>query len=392
MRVGIDATSCVNARGYGRFTREVLRALAPLACKHELVCLLDEQSFGAFDVSAPNVTPVVVPQFAPPAIAAAADGARSVGDLLRMTRAAQRARLDVFFAPTVYTYFPLPPRLPALVTIHDAIAERFPELTLGSRRARMFWRAKVALGCWQARLILTVSDFAAREIADVLHLPPARIRVATEAPSALYRPSESRAQIEAVAARVGLPPAASWFLYVGGLNPHKYVDTIVAAHARVLANRTGQRPYLVIAGPGTRDVFLANRAAVDQAIAAHGTADHVRWTGFLEDEDLRHLHSGALALLLVSASEGFGLPAVEAAACGTPVIATTASPLPELLAGGGLFVEPRDINGIAAAMQQLMDDEPGRLALGAIAKHRAGLLSWDRCARAVLSAIEETAA
>jgi len=392
MRVGIDATSCVNARGYGRFTREVLRALAPLACKHELVCLLDEQSFGAFDVSAPNVTPVVVPQLAPPAIAAAADGARSVGDLLRMTRAAQRARLDVFFAPTVYTYFPLPPRLPALVTIHDAIAERFPELTLGSRRARMFWRAKVALGCWQARLILTVSDFAAREIADVLHLPPARIRVATEAPSALYRPSESRAQIEAVAARVGLPPAASWFLYVGGLNPHKYVDTIVAAHARVLANRTGQRPYLVIAGPGTRDVFLANRAAVDQAIAAHGTADHVRWTGFLEDEDLRHLHSGALALLLVSASEGFGLPAVEAAACGTPVIATTASPLPELLAGGGLFVEPRDINGIAAAMQQLMDDEPGRLALGAIAKHRAGLLSWDRCARAVLSAIEETAA
>ena len=85
------------------------------------------------------------------------------------------------------------------------------------------------------------------------------------------------------------------------------------------------------------------------------------------------------------------LPAVEAAACGTPVIATTASPLPELLAGGGLFVAPRDINGIAAAMQRLMDDEPGRLALGATARHRAGLLSWDRCARAVLSAIEETA-
>lgn len=391
MRVGIDATSCANARGYGRFTREVVRALAPLASDHELVCLLDEQSFGAFDVSAPNVTPVVVPQLVPPATAAAADGARSVGDLLRMTMAVQRARLDVFFAPTVYTYFPLPPRLAALVTIHDAIAERFPELTFASRRARMFWSAKVALGCWQARLILTVSDFAAREIADVLGVPAARIRVATEAPSAHYRPSESRAQIEAVAARVGLPPAASWFLYVGGLNPHKYVDTIVAAHARVLRSSAGRRPYLVLAGPGDRDVFLANRATVDQAIAAHGTADYVRWTGFLEDEDLRHLHSGALALLLVSASEGFGLPAVEAAACGTPVIATTASPLPELLAGGGLFVAPRDIDGIAAAMQRLMDDEPGRLALGATARHRAGLLSWDRCARAVLSAIEETA-
>lgn len=390
MRVGIDATSCANARGYGRFTREVLRALAPLAPGHELVCLLDEHSSGAFDLSGPNVTPVVVPQFSPPTIAAAAGGARSAGDLLRMTMAVRRARLDVFFNPTVYTYFPLPPGLPAVVTIHDAIAERFPELTLGSRRARLFWGAKVALACRQARLVLTVSDFAAREIAEVHRVPAARIRVATEAPSAHYRPSESRSQIDGMAARVGLPPGASWFLYVGGLNPHKYVDTIVAAHARVLKH-SGRRPYLLLAGPGDRDVFLATRATIEQAIAAHGTADQVRWTGFLEDEDLRHLHSGALALLLVSASEGFGLPAVEAAACGTPVIATTQSPLPELLEGGGLFVAPRDIDAIAAAMQRMMDDEPGRLALGAAAKSRAGLLSWDRCARAVLAAIEEAA-
>lgn len=391
MRVGIDATSCVNARGYGRFTREVLRALAPIASTHELVCLLDERSFERFDLSGPNVIPVVVPQRASPAMAAAADGARSVRDLLRMTRAAQRERLDVFFAPTVYTYFPLPPRLPALVTIHDAIAERFPELIFSSRRAQLFWRAKVALGCWQARLILTVSDFAAREITSMLGVPAGRIRVATEAPSAHYRPSESRAEIESVATRVGLPPDATWFLYVGGLNPHKYVDTIVAAHAEALRNSSVRRPYLVLAGPGSRDVFLANRATVDEAIATHGTGDYVRWAGFLEDEDLRHLHSGALALLLVSAAEGFGLPAVEAAACGTPVIATTASPLPELLAGGGLFVAPRNVQAIAAAMQRLMNDEPGRRALGAVARERAGLLSWARCARAVLAAIKETA-
>ena len=392
MRIGIDATSCANTRGYGRFTREVLRSLAPLAPSHELACLLDEHSLRTFDISGPNVTPVVVRNVEPPATAAAADGARSIPDLFRMMAAVRRAKLDVFFCPTVYTYFPLPPGLPALVTIHDAIAERFPALTLPSRRARLFWRAKVALACRQARLIVTVSDFAAREIMDVHGIPAQRIRVAVEAPSAEYRPSATRADIDAAAARVALPPGASWFLYVGGLGPHKYVESIVAAHARVVANRDGSAPYLLLAGPGDLDVFHATRRSVLASIEAHGTSDRVRWAGYVEDRELRHLYSGATALLLVSASEGFGLPAVEAAACGTPVIATTASPLPQLLAGGGLFVPPGDVDAIAAAMIRLSSDDEERRRLGSEALRRAGALSWDRCARAVLAAIEEAAA
>jgi glycosyltransferase involved in cell wall biosynthesis len=392
VRVGIDATSWANPRGYGRFTREVLRALVPLAPQHELVCLLDERARRDFDVTAANVTPIVVPLGESPTLAAAADGARSPVDLLRMTAATWRARVDVFFAPTVYTYFPLPPGLRAVVTIHDAVAERFPELTLPSTRARWFWRAKVAAACWQARLVLTVSDYAARDIGDALRLPASRIRVATEAPAAHYRPSDSRGAIDAVAARLGLPPSSAWFLYVGGLGPHKRVDAIVAAHARIVRERPDAAPWLVLTGPAERDVFLAEGRAIHDAIDAHGTAAHVRWTGFLSDEDLRHVYSGALALLLVSAREGFGLPAVEAAACGTPVIATTASPLPQLLAGGGLFVEPADVDAIAAAMRRLLDDEPGRRAMGAVARQQASALSWERCARQTLAAIEEAAA
>ena len=391
MRVGIDATSWANPRGYGRFTREVLRALAPIARHHELVCLLDQRAMRDFDLSGPNVTPVLVDLAESPTVAASADGARSLPDLLRMTRATSRARLDVFFAPTVYTYFPLPPGLAAVVTIHDAVAERFPELTLPSRRARLFWRAKVALARWQARLILTVSPYAARDLADVLGVPADRIRVALEAPSPSYRAGAGREEIDAVAARLGLPPAGRWFLYVGGLNPHKHVGAIVAAHARVVREHAGSPPWLVLAGPSEEDVFHAEDGALRAAIAAHGTASLVRWTGFVSDDDLRCLYSGALALLMVSACEGFGLPAVEAAACGTPVIATTASPLPELLEGGGCFVAPGDVDAIAAAMRRLLDDEPGRRAMGDVARQRAGELSWDRCARQTLAAIEEAA-
>jgi len=169
------------------------------------------------------------------------------------------------------------------------------------------------------------------------------------------------------------------------------VGAIVAAHARVVREHAGSPPWLVLAGPSEEDVFHAEDGALRAAIAAHGTASLVRWTGFVSDDDLRCLYSGALALLMVSACEGFGLPAVEAAACGTPVIATTASPLPELLEGGGCFVAPGDVDAIAAAMRRLLDDEPGRRAMGDVARRRAGELSWDRCARQTLAAIEEAA-
>ncbi|HEX5069605.1 MAG TPA: hypothetical protein VFV78_05250, partial [Vicinamibacterales bacterium] len=145
MRIGVDATCWANERGYGRFTRELVGAMAPGAADHEFVCFLDERSAGVFDLRGPNVTPAMVPQAVSPTIAASQGSRRSIGDMFRMTSAVHRAGLDAFFSPSVYGYFPLPPGLPAVVTVHDAIAERFPALTLPTRFDRWAWRAKVRL-------------------------------------------------------------------------------------------------------------------------------------------------------------------------------------------------------------------------------------------------------
>ena len=131
---------------------------------HEFVIYGDRDSLAATDLQAPSIRIVHVRQNVSPAQAAAADGYRSPADMLRLTRAVWRDRPDVFWSPSVYTYFPLPPGLPALVTVHDTIADRFPELTMPTRRARLFWDAKVRLALWQATLVLTVSEFAASEI------------------------------------------------------------------------------------------------------------------------------------------------------------------------------------------------------------------------------------
>lgn len=393
MRIGVDATCWANGRGYGRFARELMRAMTPLAPDDEFVCFGDRRAFEAWPVAAAresNVTLVEVQQAVSPTLAAAADGNRSPGDMLRLTSAVARHRPQVFFSPSVYTYFPLPPGQRAVVTIHDTIAERFPHLTLPTARARLFWRLKVGLAVRQARLVLTVSHYSARSIAAVLGVPASRIRVTVEAPAAAYSPS-TQEDVLGAAARQDVARGGRWFIYVGGFNPHKRVDTIIQAHA-ALARELSAAPRLLLVGSTTGDVFLGEVQRLRELVQRAGTGDLVRWTGFLPDDELRHLLSGAIACLLPSECEGFGLPAVEAAACGTPVIATRESPLPELLADGGLFVPPGDVDALTGAMRTLSTDEAGRRAMGCIARERTSALTWERGARLALDALYEAAA
>ncbi len=389
MRIGIDACCWANNRGYGRFTRELLRALVAQAPEDEFVCFVDPALARRFDLRGSNVRVVEVEQRTAPTDAATSNGHRSLPDMLRFTRAVAREPLDVFFSPSVYTYFPLPPGLPALVTVHDAIAERFPQLTLPTPQARLFWRSKVRLAIWQSRLVLTVSDYSSLELQRVLKVPRNRLRVSLEAPAAAYRPSHDT-DVAAAAARAGLPAGARWFIYVGGFNPHKRVDLLVRAHGQ-LARQIEQPPHLVLVGAPDRDGFHKDVDSIRSEIERAGTNELVHWPGFLPDEELRHLHSGALALVLPSESEGFGLPAVEAAACGTAVIATTESPLPQILAGGGLFVDPGNADAIASAMMRIATDEPARVIMAATARDRASRLDWQRSAAATLSALREAA-
>lgn len=390
MRIGIDATCWANERGYGRFARQIVTAMVASSPHDEFICFLDDLSGKRFELGAANVRKVVVQTSVSATAAASADGNRSMGDMLAMTRAVYRNRPDVFFSPSVYTYFPLPPGLRAVVTIHDAIAERFPDLTLPSRRARFFWNAKVWLALRQARSILTVSDYAANEVAKAHGIPRSAIGVTLEAPAAEFIPRNAGESAQ-VAARYGIAPDSDCFIYVGGFNPHKNVRAIVSAHAG-LGDDRGKKPLLILIGDADGDVFHSEVEQIRQAIIDAGTSPNVRWLGFVPDVELSALLSKSVALVLPSESEGFGLPAVEAAACGTPVIATTESPLPRLLDGGGIFVGPGDVDAIREAMSRFLSDKNFRTECGHNALKRANELNWERSAELCMAAIRKAAA
>ena len=118
MRIGVDATCWANGRGYGRFTQELVRAMVARAPRDRFVCFLDPLAATRFDLDAPNVDQRVVAQSRAPTLAASAGGSRSPLDMLRLTSAVWHEPLDVFFEPSVYTWFPLPPRLRAVITVH----------------------------------------------------------------------------------------------------------------------------------------------------------------------------------------------------------------------------------------------------------------------------------
>ncbi len=148
---------------------------------------------------------------------------------------------------------------------------------------------------------------------------------------------------------------------------------------------------MLLVGTLDKDVFLGDIPVIRAAIETAGTSELVHWTGFVQDAELSALNTGAVALLLPSAAEGFGLPAVEAAACGTPVIATTESPLPHLLAGGGVFVKPGNEPALADAMSTLWLSQVVRDEMGHRALMQANKLTWDRSARSALESIRNAA-
>jgi glycosyltransferase involved in cell wall biosynthesis len=374
MHIGIDGGCWNNRRGYGRFFRELVDALERNDACNRYTVFLDPQSYRDFPAR-DRFHPRLVETGRSVVEAATAEGRRPVSDLVRMGWAAAREDLDLFFFPSVYSYFPLLRPVPAVVGVHDTIAERNPQLTFSSRRHELFWRWKVRFALAQARTVLTVSEYSKRSIQQWFGIPASRIHVMYEAAAPRFKPA---ARDES---------GGGYILYVGGISPHKNIATLIAAFSRVEARRQGTQ--LVLAGDYAADGFKNCYRELCALVADLKLEQEVRFTGFVPDEELCRLYHGARLFVLPSLDEGFGLPAIEAMACGLPVIVSAGNAMEEVVGNAGVVVDPLDQVALAREIDRVLEDPELRREMSARAVQRAAEFSWDAAAKELLRVFKD---
>lgn len=386
MRIGVDACCWSNRRGFGRFTRELVAHMVAGSPEHDFVLVVDRPTAEACRL--PDRAEVrVVDTHEQPTQAASAQGSRSPADLWRLGRAASGLRLDAFFFPAVYSFYPLTRRIPTAVTFHDAIAEQHPELIFPGLRSRLFWRAKTWLALRQADRIVTVSEAAREQIASAFGYPAAAIRVIPEGTDPAFHPVSDREAVARVVARYRLPADRPLIVYVGGISPHKNLEGLVRALAREEA--AAEPWHLVLVGDHARDSFHSCYQGLSDLSRGLGLEHRVTFTGFVPDADLVPLYHAATLVVLPSFSEGFGLPVLEAMACGVPVAASRRGSLPEVLGPAGVLFDPLDHGDIAAAILRLLRSAELRETLRSEGLRQAERYSWKNAAGQVVDLFED---
>lgn len=388
MRIGIDAACWSNQRGYGRFTREMLTALLTLDRKNDYVFFVDSTTACLYDLP-PNAEQIVVSLSQPPTKAASAHGRRSIPDLFKIGRSVSKEKLDLFLYTSVYTYFPIFSSAKKIVVIHDVIPEQFPELVFTKRRHRIFWNLKVRLAIKQADLIITVSEFSKNGIMEHFGMPEKDIRVVSEAADKIFRPVHNTKLLSDKLAYFGLNLTKGYILYVGGIAPHKNLSVLVNAFCKLIKDTNYKDIKLVLVGDYKEDVFFVDKS-VEKLIKRRQIKDKVFFTGFVSDEDLVYLYNAASVFVLPSFCEGFGLPAVESMACGTPVIGSKTTSLPEVVGDAGLFFDPYDPDDLLDKLTYVLKDGV-RNKLSSRSVQRAATFSWQESAEQVLEVFESVA-
>ncbi len=371
MRIGLDGkVLTLRAGGIGRYAINLTRAMLAEAAARR-----PDLEFVIF--TGPQTCPEVMAEFRG-ACRECFLGAKSsvIRSLTLVPAALRRLGVDVFHGMD-HVGIPFVGRTgKTVVTVHDVIVLILPETF--TPRHRLVVRTALARVRRRADRIIVPSLAVKRDVEGRLGVPGDRVVVTPEGCEPRFRPVGSAGARRAAAARYGLPPR--YVLAVGTLEPRKNLTALLRAFARL--RRDGD------VDPELQLVLAGARGWLDepifQTVRSLGIEEAVHFPGFIEDDDLPAVYGRADLFVFPSLYEGFGLPLIEAMACGVPVVTSNVSSMPEVAGDAALLVDPRDTEGLATAIARALRDGALRDRLRAAGIARARRFSWEATARRTL--------
>lgn len=366
----LDARTATNHfPGIGRYVAHLAHALDRLLTPDEEMTVLYRPNAPARQPVCPHAwqrttcLPVNTSPFTPPQ-------QWQIPSLLHHLRA------TLYHSP--YYLMPYRPQRPTILTVYDVIPLRYPYYV--SWRARLLFRLMKRLAIRTADAIIAISHATARDMQTFFNVDPTRMHVIPLAADRHFRPLPPEKQAEA-RTRMGLP--ARYVLYVGSNKPHKNLTRLVRAWATLRPPDTT----LIIAGAW----LPAYPEPLQLAMHLGLGEQQIRFLGPVDEHDLPALYASALAFVFPSLYEGFGLPVLEAMACGVPVACSNVSSLPEVAGEAALLFDPHDANAIAAALERLLHDTTLRETLAAQGLAQAARFSWEATAQQTVALYRQTA-
>lgn len=288
---------------------------------------------------------------------------------------------DVFYTPA--HVIPIGSQVPSVATIHDLGFHFFPEAHTRSQRIYLRW--STGHNGRQGRRVIVDSQATKKDLIDIYNLNPAKIDVIYPGIDPNLHPISNEDHLTAVQKKYGLIPP--YLLYIGTLQPRKNLSRLVQAYLNsevdyqlVIAGKIGWRSKSLLEEIEDAQHDLSQRAGLSGK-------DRLLLPGYIDDQDKAPLISGAAALLFPSLYEGFGFPVVEGNICGTPVLCSNTSSLPEISDGAALEVDPLDVEALAKGIQRITEDEELRRQLVSAGLVNARRFSWKTAAKNVLETL-----
>src|SRR5436190_2974024 len=273
-------------------------------------------------------------------------------------------------------HYVLPPLIQcrSVVTIHDCIHLMFPQY-LPNRLAYVYAKGSMWTASKKANRILTVSEASRRDILRFFDVSPDKVSVIHNAIDERFLTPANAERMELVKQRYQLDHP--FVLYVGNIKPHKNIERLIDAFGRARSQCPEDLKLIIIGDE------ISKYPALRQSVHKHKLDKHVRFLGFQPMETLAAFYRLARAFVFPSLYEGFGLPPLEAMACGAPVVTSNVSSLPEVAGGAALLVDPYDEDSIANGIIQAVTDEPLRTSLITRGQERARSFSWPQSVRKI---------